>query len=35
VDVASGVEAAGGEKDHDAVREFVANAKADHAVVES
>jgi len=35
VDVASGVEAAGGEKDHDAVREFVAIAKADHAVVES
>lgn len=26
VDVASGVERAGGEKDHDAVREFVANA---------
>ncbi|MFB6270782.1 MAG: phosphoribosylanthranilate isomerase [Halobacterium sp.] len=28
VDVASGVEAAGGEKDHDAVRRFVANAAA-------
>jgi phosphoribosylanthranilate isomerase len=28
VDVASGVEASGGEKDHDAVRRFVANATA-------
>jgi phosphoribosylanthranilate isomerase len=35
VDVASGVEATGGEKDHDAVRAFVANAKAGRAVVES
>ncbi|MFB6068446.1 MAG: phosphoribosylanthranilate isomerase [Halobacterium sp.] len=35
VDVASGVEAAPGEKDHDAVREFVANARRAPAVVES
>jgi phosphoribosylanthranilate isomerase len=34
VDVASGVEARGGEKDHDAVREFVAAAKRQRAVVE-
>ena len=34
VDVASGVEAAGGEKDHDAVRTFVANAKGRPTVVE-
>ncbi|WP_232702545.1 phosphoribosylanthranilate isomerase [Halobacterium wangiae] len=35
VDVASGVEVAGGKKDHDAVRAFVENANAGHAVVES
>lgn len=34
VDVASGVEATSGEKDHDAVREFVAAAKLRRAVVE-
>jgi phosphoribosylanthranilate isomerase len=34
VDVATGVEAAGGEKDHDAVERFVTNAKRDTAVVE-
>ena len=34
VDVASGVEAAGGEKNHDAVRAFVANAKGRPTVVE-
>lgn len=34
VDVATGVEAAGGEKDHDAVEAFVANAKRDSTVVE-
>lgn len=34
VDVASGVEAAGGEKDHDAVQQFVANAKGRPTVVE-
>ena len=34
VDVASGVESAGGTKDHDAVREFVAAAKRRPAVVE-
>ncbi|MFC3477103.1 phosphoribosylanthranilate isomerase [Halobacterium litoreum] len=35
VDVASGVEADDGTKDHDAVREFVASARRDPAVVES
>jgi phosphoribosylanthranilate isomerase len=34
VDVATGVEAAGGEKDHEAVEAFVANAKRDSTVVE-
>jgi phosphoribosylanthranilate isomerase len=34
VDVATGVEAAGGEKNHDDVERFVTNAKRDSAVVE-
>ena len=33
VDVASGVEASGGQKDHDAVRQFVANASARREVL--
>lgn len=33
VDVASGVEASGGQKDHDAVRQFVANASAHREVL--
>jgi phosphoribosylanthranilate isomerase len=32
--VATGVEAAGGEKNHDDVERFVTNAKRDSAVVE-
>lgn len=34
VDVATGVETVGGEKDHDAVEDFVSNAKRESAVVE-